>query len=248
MLWYSNCIAEGMKLPLDIFEPHKSATGARLNWLRAAVLGANDGTVSVAALVVGVAGASDFGSHTLIVGVAGLLAGALSMAVGEYISVSSQRDIEISLLEKERGELKHDPEGELEELTALYEEKGLTRGTAEQVAKELTEHDAFAAHVEAELRIDPDDLTNPWHAAFASGASFTLGALIPLIAIVMPPADIRIPVTFAAVLVALVITGVLSAWASDTRPLPVTMRVVLGGVLAMIITFGIGRLFGVANL
>lgn len=237
-----------MRLPLAIFEPHTVATGAKLNWLRAAVLGANDGTVSVAALVVGVAGASDASAHILITGVAGLLAGALSMAVGEYISVSSQRDVELALLEKERNEHRDAPEQELEELAHLYEAKGLRPETAAQVAQELTAHDAFAAHVEVELRIDPNELTNPWHAAFASGASFTLGAFVPLIAIVLPPASIRIPITFFAVLIALIITGVLSAWASDSRPLPVTVRVVAGGLLAMLITFGIGSLFGISGV
>lgn len=236
-----------MKLPLDIFEPHTSASGSRLNWLRAAVLGAGDGIVSVAALVVGVAGAAEAGGHIFIVGIAGLLAGALSMAVGEYVSVSSQRDVELMLLEKERRAHAHSPEDELNELAHMYQKKGLSRTTAEQVAKELTEHDAFAAHVEVELRIDPNDLTNPWHAAWASAASFTAGALIPLVAIVLPPAAIRIPVTFAAVLVALLATGVLSAWASGARTLPATARVVFGGIFAMLVTFGIGHLFGIAS-
>ncbi|MEY4747767.1 MAG: hypothetical protein RLZZ416_816 [Candidatus Parcubacteria bacterium] len=225
-------------------EFHKGAVGSWLNWLRAAVLGANDGIVSLAALVVGVAGATESSGAILITGIAGLLAGAFSMAVGEYVSVSSQRDTELALLDKERFELEHYPEAELEELTGLYEKKGLSRPTAEAVAKELTARDVFAAHVEAELRIDPSELINPWHAAFASAASFVAGALIPVIAISLPPASTRIPITFAAVLAALIVTGILSARTSGARAFPVTTRVVVGGIIAMAITFGIGRLVG----
>jgi vacuolar iron transporter family protein len=208
-------------------------------------LGANDGIVSLAALVVGVAGASD-SSHTIFVtGLAGLLAGALSMAVGEYVSVSSQKDTELALLEKERFELEHYPEEELAELAGIYEKKGLSRATAEMVAKELTAHDAFGAHVEAELKLDPHERTNPLQAAFASAASFIAGAVIPFIAILLPPASIKIPVTFASVLVALVATGIISARVSGAPVLKATSRMVAGGILAMLITFGIGSLFGV---
>ncbi|HVU75797.1 MAG TPA: VIT family protein, partial [Candidatus Paceibacterota bacterium] len=153
-------------------EVHTDSAASQLNWLRAAVLGANDGIVSLAALVVGVAGATEAMGPILITGIAGLLAGALSMAVGEYVSVSSQRDTELSLIAKEKYELEHYPEAELEELTAIYEKKGLSHETASHVARELTAHDAFAAHAEAELHFDPEELTNPWHAAFASGSSF----------------------------------------------------------------------------
>ena len=229
-------------------EPHSDGAGAQLNWLRAAVLGANDGIVSLSALLVGVAGATNSTAHILITGIAGLLAGALSMAVGEYVSVSSQRDSEMALLEKERFELEHYPDEELEELTSLYQKKGLSRSTAEVVAHELTAHDAFSAHVETELHIDPLALTSPWQAAIASAASFFAGAIIPLVAITLPPLQYRIPATFGAVLVALIITGLLSAWATGTRTLPVMLRVVAGGIFAMIVTFGIGKLFGVANL
>jgi VIT1/CCC1 family predicted Fe2+/Mn2+ transporter len=170
------------------------------------------------------------------------------MAVGEYVSVSTQRDTEKALLEKERRELETMPDEELAELTAIYEKKGLSRATAETVAKELTAHDVFAAHAEAELRINPDNLTNPWHAAFASAASFLSGAIIPLVAIALPPASVRIPVTFAAVLVVLVVTGTLSAYAGGASKTRATLRVVLGGVLAMAITFGIGKAFGVIGI
>jgi len=229
-------------------EPHADNSGPMLNWLRAAVLGANDGIVSVAALVVGVAGATDHAGFILTAGIAGLLAGALSMAVGEYVSVSTQRDTEQALLEKEKWELANEPEKELEELTRIYQNKGLSRPTAEMVAHELTTHDAFGAHVEAELHIDPSNLTNPLHAAYASGASFTLGAIIPLATIVLLPAALRIPTTFVAVIVALMITGSLSAHAGNANKTRATIRVVLGGALAMAITFGIGKLFGVSGI
>lgn len=173
---------------------------------------------------------------------------ALSMAVGEYVSVSSQRDTEEALLAKERYELDTFPKEELEELTGLYQKKGLGRETAEVVVKGLTARDVFAAHVETELGIHPEELTNPWHAAFASAASFFVGAVIPLIAIMLPPAPLRIPVTFVAVLVALTVTGVLSARISSAGIWKVTFRVVAGGIAAMIVTFGIGRLFGVAGI
>ena len=229
-------------------ELHTGVAGTKLNWLRAAVLGANDGIVSVAAIVVGIAGASESGGFILTAGVAGLTAGALSMAVGEYVSVSTQRDTEQALLEKERRELLEEPEEELDELAAIYESKGLSKATARTVAEELTAHDAFAAHVEAELHIDPDNLTNPWHAGFASAASFLIGGVIPLIAIVASPISMRVPFTFIAVLFALVVTGALSAHAGDADKTRATLRVVLGGALAMAITFGVGKLFGVVGV
>ncbi len=238
-----------MRLPSAAHsEPHGSGAVSQLNWLRAAVLGAGDGIISVASIIVGVAGAIADLRTILIGGVAGLLAGVFSMAAGEYVSVSSQRDTEKALLEKERGELRDFPDAELEELTGLYEQKGLSRATAKAVARELTLHDVFAAHAEAELKIDPKELTNPWHAALASALSFTAGGIIPLISIALPPEPLRVPVTFGAVFVALVVTGVLSAWASGASPVKVAIRVVLGGMLAMVVTYGIGKLFGVAGI
>lgn len=227
-------------------EAHSGSAAARLNWLRASVLGANDGIVSLAALVVGVAGATGDANVIFLTGIAGLIAGALSMAVGEYVSVSSQRDTELALLEKERMELREYAEAELKELTDIYERKGLSRPTAERVAQELTAHDALAAHLDAELGIDPEALTNPWHAAFASGASFVVGALIPLIAILLPPDSLRIPIAFGSVVLALLITGIFSARVSEAPMVKVVLRVVIGGSLAMITTYGIGSLFGVA--
>lgn len=229
-------------------EPHEPSTSRKLNWLRAAVLGANDGIVSIAALVVGIAGASEHAGFILTAGIAGVLAGALSMAVGEYVSVSTQRDSERALLAKEIGELANEAEKELEELTTLYEAKGLSRPTAEMVANELTAKDAFAAHVDIELNIDPHKLTSPLHAAIASGASFTAGAILPMLAITLPPAAWRIPVTFVAVVIALAVTGSLSAQAGGANKTQATFRVVVGGALAMAITFGIGKIFGVAGI
>jgi len=224
-------------------ELHRANQSSKLNWLRAAVLGANDGIVSVAGLVVGVASADGSSSTIATAGMAGIAAGALSMAVGEYVSVSSSRDTELSLLNKERTELSESPEAELAELAGIYEKKGLSKETARTVARELTEHDPFAAHVEAELGIDPDNLADPWHAAIASAASFLSGAIIPLIAILLPPDSVRIPVAFVAVLVALAITGVLSARAGDAPVGRAVMRVVLGGALAMAVTYAVGSLF-----
>jgi VIT1/CCC1 family predicted Fe2+/Mn2+ transporter len=170
------------------------------------------------------------------------------MAVGEYVSVSTQRDTEEALLSKERYELLHHPEHELAELVQLYEAKGLKHETARTVADELTAHDAFAAHADAELKTDPNNLTNPVAAGVASALAFTLGGIIPLVAIMLPPPHLRIGVTFAAVLVALVITGVLSAKLGGANKMRATVRVVVGGVLAMAITFGVGKLFGVQGI
>ncbi len=233
-------------MPHDHPEPHSDSHNSKLNWLRAAVLGANDGIVSTAGLVVGVAGATSSQAVILAAGMAGLTAGSLSMAVGEYISVSSQRDTERALLAKERYELDNFPEAELHELIEIYHGKGMSRETATIVAKELTEHDAFAAHVDAELGIDPDNLTNPTHAAVASAASFLAGAIIPLAAILLFPESIRVIGTFVAVLVALAVTGTLSAKVGGASISKATLRVVTGGAIAMAVTYGIGRLFGVS--
>lgn len=229
-------------------EPHSAKSGQKLNWLRAAVLGANDGIVSTASLVVGVAGASNSSSFILTAGIAGLVAGALSMGVGEYISVSAQRDTEKALIKKERGELDTVPELELEELIKIYIAKGLSPETALLVATELTTKDVYAAHLDAELGIDPNDLTNPWHAAYASGLAFFCGAIIPIIMVILSPATLRIPLTFISVLIALSITGTLSAYAGGAGKLKATVRVVVGGMLAMAVTFGIGKLFGIAGI
>nr|WP_243847385.1 VIT family protein [Microbacterium ulmi] len=214
--------------------------------MRAGVLGANDGIVSVAALVVGVAGATASVPALLTAGVAGLVGGAVSMALGEYVSVSSQRDSERALIAKEKRELQELPAEELDELTQLYRDRGLSDATARQVATELTEHDALAAHLDAELGIDPHDLVNPWHAALSSAVSFTLGALLPLLAILLPPPGWRVPVTFAAVLLALALTGTVSASIGGAPRLRATLRLMIGGALALLATWLIGTVLGTA--
>ena len=232
--------------PTHSGEPHAGASAGRLNWLRAGVLGANDGIVSVAGIVLGVAGATAARGPIFTAGIAGLVAGAVSMALGEYVSVSSQRDSETAQLAQERRELAETPEEEFAELTALYEAKGLAPGTAQQVAAELTEHDAFAAHLDAELRIDLDDLANPVQAATASALAFTLGALLPLVAILVPPTGWRVPVTFIAVLAALAIAGGISARVGASNVSRAVIRVLLGGAAGLALTYGIGHLLGTA--
>jgi len=229
-------------------EPHEGGLTARLNWLRAGVLGANDGIVSTAGLVVGVAAATTARSPILTAGIAGLVAGAVAMALGEYVSVSSQRDTERALLEKEKSELATLPERELAELAAIYQARGLTPETADRVAQELTTNDAYAAHVHAELGIDPGELTNPWHAALASALSFSVGALLPVLAILLPPAAFRIPITFVVVVLALALTGSASARVGDADRNRAVARVVIGGALAMLVTFGIGQLVGATGI
>jgi VIT1/CCC1 family predicted Fe2+/Mn2+ transporter len=219
-----------------------------LNWLRAGVLGANDGIVSTAGLVIGVAAATIERGVIATAGIAGLVAGAVSMALGEYVSVSTQRDTEKSMLAKERKELIDSPDEEFAELISMYRNKGLSLRTATLVAQELTDHDAFAAHVDIELGIDPDELANPWQAAFASALSFTLGSTLPLLAILLPPANIRIPTTFIAVLIALALTGSISARLGGSKRSTAVLRVVVGGALAMAVTFGIGQLLGAAGI
>jgi len=168
------------------------------------------------------------------------------MSLGEYVSVSSQRDSENAQLAQERRELAETPEQELAELIALYEAKGLSAATARTVAAELTAHDAFAAHADAELHISPDDLANPVQAAAASALSFVLGALLPLVAILLPPATWRVPVTFAAVLAALALTGAVSARIGGSNPRRAVIRVLIGGAAGLALTYGIGHLFGTA--
>lgn len=234
--------------PIAHIELHSNKTNAKLNWLRAAVLGANDGIVSISSVVVGVAGASNSLKFILTAGIASTVAGALSMAVGEYVSVSTQRDTERALLEKERRELAESPEAELAELATIYEGKGLSKATARTVAEELTAHDAFGAHVEAELKIDPNELTDPWHAAYASALAFVSGALVPLAAVAFTADSIRVPVTFAAVFLALLLTGTLSAYVGGSSKRLAAVRVVVGGLLAMLITYAVGKIFGVSGV
>lgn len=227
-------------------ETHHEALGSRLNWLRAGVLGANDGIVSVAGIVVGVAAANSDRGGIFTAGLAGLVAGAVSMALGEYVSVSSQRDTELAAMTREKRELREDPDEELAELAALYEAKGLSPQTAGAVARELTAHDPLVAHLEAELGIDPSELTSPWQAALASAVSFVSGALLPFVSILLAPAPWRIPVTVVAVLTALALTATISARLSGAELSTVLLRVVAGGAVGLGVTFAIGHLFGTA--
>ena len=239
------------RLPLSGWhrnEPHQGGISLRLNWLRAGVLGANDGIVSTAGLVVGVAGATASRGAIYTAGISGLVAGAVAMALGEFVSVSSQRDTERALLDKERHELAQDPAAELAELAAIYEAKGMSAATARTVAAELTEHDAFGAHVEAELRLDPEALTSPHAASIASGISFSAGAALPLLAILLTPAAVRVPVTFVVVLLSLAMTGALSATLGGASPRRAVIRIVVGGALGMLITYLVGRTFGAAGV
>lgn len=225
-------------------EPHRADLAGRLNWLRAGVLGANDGIVSTAGLVVGVAGATNDRSTIFVAGLAGLVAGALSMAGGEYVSVSTQSDTERAVLDRERWELAHLPQDELSELATMYVDKGLSPELAGEVARQLTEHDALGAHAEVELGIDPEARTNPFEAAWSSMLSFSVGAVLPLLAIVLPPGSWRLPVTVLAVTAALVVTGLVSARLGETRRRPAVVRNVGVGLLAMAVTFAVGSLFG----
>jgi VIT1/CCC1 family predicted Fe2+/Mn2+ transporter len=227
-------------------EPHAGGLAGRLNWLRAAVLGANDGIVSVAGIVIGVAGATTSRGPIFTAGLAGLVAGAVSMALGEYVSVSSQTDSERAHITQEKSELASTPEAELTELTALYEAKGLSAATARTVAAELTARNALAAHLDAELHIDPADMPSPVQAAAASALSFTSGALLPVLAILLPPAAWRVPVAYVAVLVALAFTGAISARLGGSDVRRAVLRVVVGGALGLAFTYGVGRLFGTA--
>ncbi|MFD0207342.1 MULTISPECIES: VIT1/CCC1 transporter family protein [Saccharothrix] len=226
-------------------EPHRDDLSGRLNRLRAGVLGANDGIVSTAGLVVGVAGATTDRTTILAAGLAGLVAGSLSMAGGEYVSVSTQRDTEKAALRLEERELRDMPEEEERELADIYRDKGLSEDLAAQVARELTERDALRAHAEAELQIDPDNLTSPWQAAWASLAAFAVGAVIPLVAIVLPPTGWRVWACAASVIVGLVLTGVVSARLGSSRVGRAVRRNVIVGSVTMIVTYYVGLLFGV---
>ncbi len=225
-------------------EPHRAGLAQRLNWLRAGVLGANDGIVSTAAVVVGVAAASADTLPVLLAGTAAVVGGAISMGLGEYVSVSSQRDSEHALIEEERRELAEDPEAELQELVGLFEARGLSTGTATLAATELTDKDALSAHLAMELNIDQTDVVSPWHAAFASAVAFTLGALLPMVTVLLLPHPERIVWTFAATLVALAVTGYVAAWIGAARRGRAVLRTLIGGTLALVATFLLGTLFG----
>lgn len=221
--------------------------GSKLNWLRAGVLGANDGIVSVAGVVIGVAAATP--GHTVAIataGIAALVAGAFSMAGGEYVSVSTQRDTERALLDRKRWDLSHHPDEELDGLAGFYRRRGVSPEVSRQVARELSRHDALAAHAELELGLDPDELTSPWHAALSSFVAFFAGALIPLVAILLPLGTSSSLVAVAAVIVGLVATGWISSALGDAPRWPAIRRNVLMGSATMAATHVIGLIFGVA--
>lgn len=224
--------------------PSDTASNSKLNSLRAAVLGANDGVVSVSSIVMGVAGATSDSKAISLAGLAALIAGALSMAVGEYVSVSSQSDAEKVYIAAEKRYLAKRPDFELHELTQEYVKHGVSEKTAHIVAKELTAKDALRAHLRMHFNLDPDDINSPWQAAIASLVAFTVGGLVPFLAILLVSPDVRIPVTVGSVVVALITIGLLSAHAGNAPRVRAVTRVVIGGVLAMAITYGVGVLFG----
>ena len=220
--------------------------GHRVGWLRAMVLGANDGIISTAALLLGVAAANSTRTAILTAGMAGLVAGAVSMALGEYVSVSSQRDSERSDIEKEKWELANQADHELEELTAIYRSKGLPHELAKEVAVQLTEHDALATHLLDELGISQDELAKPFQAAWSSALSFSVGASIPLVATALASASWRIATIIAVTMVALVGLGYIGARAGGAGPGRSIARVVIGGAIAMGVTMAVGWAFGAA--
>ncbi|OIQ75378.1 VIT family protein [mine drainage metagenome] len=218
----------------------------RNGWLRAAVLGANDGLVSVSSLLVGVAAAGSTPAVVVIAGIAGLSAGAMSMAAGEYVSVSSQSDTERADIAREAANLRALPEAEFAELVAIYRERGLSKATALLVAKELMEHDALGAHVRDELGLSELHKANPLQAALASGLTFSIAAALPLAAALVAPAGTIVPTVLVVSVFALAALGALGAKAGGAPTLRAIVRVVVWGVFAMSITAGVGRLFGVS--
>ncbi len=224
-------------------EAHRSGRGG---WLRAGLLGSNDAIVSTASLMLGVSASAADHAQVLVAGVAGLVAGALSMGAGEYVSVSSQRDAERADIEREREELATDPESELAELTQIYVKRGLDPALARTVAEKLSEHDRLGTHVRDELNLDPKALARPFQAAWISTVSFATFALVPLLAFVLTPWAFRLVGIGVVSVVALALTGALGGWLGGAPMLRASARVALGGLLAMGLTTAVGRLFGVA--
>ncbi len=229
-------------------EPPEAHRSGGTGWLRAAVLGADDGIVSTASLMLGVATASAGSGQVLAAGIAGLVAGSMSMAAGEYVSVSTQRDAEHADLGRERLELRNDPEGELAELAAIYVQRGVEPELATEVARQLMSHDALAAHARDELGITEQGRARPVQAATSSAAAFAGGALLPVLAALLSPLALRAVVLAAVALVALGVLGALGALAGGAGWRWGAIRVLLGGSLAMAVTAGIGHLVGAAGL
>ncbi len=224
-------------------EAHRSG---RAGWLRAAVLGSNDAIVSTASLIIGVAAAESSSDAVLAAGIAGLCAGAMSMAAGEYVSVSSQRDAEQADIERESRELRTNPEAEIDELTGLYVARGLDAELARKVALQLTERDQLAAHLRDELGIAARTLAKPLQAAWISALSFAVFALLPIFALVVAPEALRLEFIAGVTIGSLAILGALGGWLGGAPVLRASLRVTIGGILAMAVTSAIGRLVGVA--
>lgn len=235
-----------MTAPVDTRAEQRKALARRLNWLRAGVLGANDGIVSTAGIVMGVAGATVESGPILIAGVAALVAGSISMAGGEYASVSAQRDSEIAALAKERKELKDNPQGEMRELVDYYRNRGISESLSNQIAKELSAKDPIKAHAEAELGISSDEHVSPKAAAIASFIAFALGSMLPIVAIAGPWVEYRELATVASVVIALALTGYFGAKIGKAKPLRAVVRNVIVSLLTMGIAFAIGTALGVA--
>jgi vacuolar iron transporter family protein len=235
-----------MSTSIDTRAEERKALARRLNWLRAGVLGANDGIVSTAGIVMGVAGATVESGPILIAGIAALVAGSISMAGGEYASVSAQRDSETAALAKERERLAQDPEGELEELAQYYRNRGISEKLAVDVAAELSAQDPLRAHAEAELGISSDEHVSPKAAAVASFIAFALGSALPIVAIAGPWVDYREFATVASVVLALALTGYFGARIGKARPLRAVIRNVVVSLLTMGIAYAIGTVLGVA--
>jgi VIT1/CCC1 family predicted Fe2+/Mn2+ transporter len=225
---------------LDVHYVHRS------NWLRAAVLGANDGIISIASLAIGVASATSLREHIVLSTLAGLVAGALAMAAGEYVSVSSQEDIERSDIEREAQELKENPEAELKILAQIYERRGLKKETAMQVAKELTEHDALAAHVRDELGINEIHQANALQAALSSGASFIAGGILPLLVTLFTPIQYMIYAIYLFAIISLILLGAVSAKTGGADIKKATIRILILGTLSMVLSAIVGYIFGVS--
>ncbi|WP_339913155.1 VIT family protein [uncultured Brevundimonas sp.] len=217
---------------------------ARIGWLRAAVLGANDGLVSTASLIVGVAAAQTSKTGILVAGVAGLVAGAMSMAAGEYVSVSSQADTEAADLSRERAELEADPEAETRELAAIYRNRGVDAAVSLEVARQLMVHDALGAHARDELGLSEHTAARPIQAALTSAATFSVGAVLPLAVVVVAPGSLLVPLVSGSALVGLALLGGIGARVGGAGIVKAVLRVTFWGAFAMGLTAGIGHLFG----
>ena len=228
----------------DVIVTRSGRILSTLNWLRAGVLGANDGIVSTAAIIFGVAGASASHSTIMLAGIAAVAAGALSMAAGEYVSVSSQRDLEVAELARAKADLVRDPERQLQLLARLFEQRGVQPQMAIEVSRQMSAKDALSVHARAELGLDPEAVTNPWAAAFASMIAFTVGGVIPIVSMVLATRAAEIWITGAAVVLAMALTGAASAKFGNIPLIPSVIRNVAGGLLAMAVTYGVGNIVG----